>query len=141
MAMKLDMSKAYDKVEWACLDKIMEKLGFRPRWRSLMMQCISSVNYAIKINGKPKDHFIPTRGLRQGDPLSPYLFLPCAKGLSALIKKAIVDGSMEGVSVCRGRPLLSHRFFANDSIILCKASIKECDSLQRVLKVYELASR
>ena len=67
MAIKLDMSKAYDKVEWACIDKIMEKLGFHPRWRSLMMQCISSVTYAVHINGKPSGHIIPSRGLCQGD--------------------------------------------------------------------------
>lgn len=67
-------------------------------------------------------------------------FLLCAEGLSALIKKAIDVGSMEGVSMCRGGPLLSHLFFSDDSIIFCKASIKECDSLPRVLKVYELAS-
>ena len=108
------------------------ELGFHPRWRSLMMQCISSVTYAIRINGKPKGHIIPTQGLRQGNLLSPYLFLLCAKGLSALIKKAIVDGSMQGVSVCKGEPLLSHLFFAYDNIIFCKASIMECDSLQRV---------
>ena len=106
-----------------------------------MMQCISSVTYAIRINGKPKGHIIPTQGLRQGNLLSPYLLLLCAKGLLALIKKAIVDGSMQGVSVCKGEPLLSHLFFADDNIIFYKASIMECDSLQRVQKVYELASR
>ena len=141
MTLKLDMSKAYDRVEWSCLNKIMEKLGFHPTWCSLMMQCISSVTYSIRIIGKPTRHIIPSRGLHQGDPLSPYLFLLCAEGLSALIKKAVADGHMESISLCRGGPLLSHLFFADDSIIFCKASIEDCDALQRVLKVYELASR
>ena len=83
------MSKAYDRVEWTCLDKIMEKLGFHQRWRDLMKQCITSVTYAIRINGKPRGHITPTRGLRQGDPLSPFLFLLCTEGLSALIKKSV----------------------------------------------------
>ena len=129
MIVKLDMSKAYDRVEWICLDKIMGKLGFYQRWRGLMMQCISSVTCVVRINGKPKGHITPTRGLRQDDPLSPYLFLLCAEGLLALIKKAVVDGSMRVVSICRGGPLLSHLFFANASIIFCKASIEECDAL------------
>ena len=139
MTGKLDMSKEYDRVEWICLDKIMEKLGFHQRWRGLMMQCISSVTYAVRINGKPKGHITPTRGLWQGDLFSPYLFLLCAEGLSTLIRKAVANGSMRGVFICKGGPLLSHLFFANDSIILCKASIEECDALQRVLSVYEAA--
>lgn len=108
MALKIDRSKAYDRVECTCLEKIMEKLGFHSRWRSLMMQCISSVSYAIRVSGKPSGHIIPSRGLRQGDPFSPYLFLICAEGLSTLIKKAAVDGLLVGVSVCRGGPCLSH---------------------------------
>ena len=72
MALKLDISKAYDQVKWICLDKIMEKLGFNSRWRGLMMQCISSVSYFVRINGKPRGNSIPSRGLRQRDPLSPF---------------------------------------------------------------------
>ena len=89
MSLKLDMSKAYDRVEWVCLEKIIERLGFGPRWRGLMMQCITSVTYSIKINGKLSGKITPSRGLRQGDLLSPYLFLLCAKGLSDLIKKVV----------------------------------------------------
>ncbi|KAK9995768.1 hypothetical protein SO802_020454 [Lithocarpus litseifolius] len=137
MALKLDMSKAYDRLEWTCLGKIVEKLGFHPRWRSLMMQCISSVTYAIRINGKPSKQITPSRGLRQGDPLSPYLFLLCAEGLSALIKNEVLVGRMEGVSICRGGPSISHLFFADDSIIFCKATIEECDALQQVLRAWK----
>ena len=105
-----------------------------------MIQCISSVTYAVRINGKPSGHIIPTRGLRQGDPLSPYLFLLYVEGLSALIKKATADGFLEGISVSRGGPCLSHLFFAYDGLIFCKATIKECDVLQRILSTYEKAS-
>ena len=129
MAIKLDMSKVYDRVEWARVDKIMEKLEFHPRWRNLMMQCISSVTYAVRINGKLSGHIIPSRGLRQGDPLSPYLFLFCVKGLSALIKKATTDGLVEGIFVCRGGPCLSHLCFVDDNLIFYKATVEECEAL------------
>ena len=77
----------------------------------------------------------------QGDPLSPYLFLLCAEGLSALIQSAMDRSQMEGVKIYRGGPRLSHLFFADDNLIFCKATLKECDELQRLLRVYEKASR
>ena len=122
----------------------MEKLGFANRIRDLIMRCVSTVTYSIKINGVPRGHIIPFRGIRQGDPLSPYLFLSCAKGLFALIQSAVDRGQMEGVKICRGGPRLSHFFFffffADDSLFFCKATLEECDELQRLLGVYEKAS-
>lgn len=64
MVLNLDMSKIYDKVEWLCLEKIMQKLGFDGKWRALIMRCVTTVSYSIKINGKPRWHIIPSRGVR-----------------------------------------------------------------------------
>ena len=87
MALKLDMSKAYDRMEWACLRGIMEKLGIHRRMVEVVMRCVCTVTYSVRNNGKPIGRITPSRGLRQGDPLSPYLFLLCAEGLSGLIRQ------------------------------------------------------
>lgn len=88
MAFKLDMSKNHDQVEWVNLEMIMKKMGFDVRWVTLIMECITTVNYSILINGEPTQMIQPSRGLCQGDPLSPYLFLLCTKGLHCLLQKA-----------------------------------------------------
>ena len=64
MALKLDMSKDYDRVEWVWLEKIMSKLGFDEKWKKLVMQCVTSVTYSVRVNGKPRGHITPTRGIQ-----------------------------------------------------------------------------
>ena len=86
-AVKVDMSKAYDWVEWAFLEAMMYKLGFARSWAKLVMKCVTSVRYSIKVNGELSQQFAPSRGLRQGDTSSPYLFAICVEGLSALLNE------------------------------------------------------
>ena len=140
MALKLDMSKAYDRVEWEFMEKVMRKMGFNNRWVDLMMECITSASYSILINGEPHRKIKASRGLRQGDPLSPYLFLMCTKGLHGLINKAASNGDIKGVSICRNGPKLTHLLFADDSLIFCRAKEDECLKLLEILAANERAS-
>ena len=140
MALKLDMSKAYDRVEWIFLEKIMSRMGFHQKWISLMTGCISTVSYSILVNGEPHGYIKPSRGLRQGDPLSPYLFLLCAEGLHSLINKAGRDGDIQGVSLCREGPQITHLVFADDSLLFSKATPTAYETIQGILDQYEKAS-
>jgi len=123
--LKLDVSKTYDRVEWNFLRQIMLKLGFPGGWVDRVMSCVTSTSFSILINGKPFGMINPTRGLRQGDPLSPYLFLLCAEGFTSLLQKAELEGSIHGVSICRKAPKISHILFADDSLLFCQATERE----------------
>ncbi|KAI5332177.1 hypothetical protein L3X38_022306 [Prunus dulcis] len=80
----------------------------------MVMACVSTVSFSVLINGKPGEPFQPTRGLRQGDPFSPYLFLIISEALSRNIMKCIESGEIKGIRIARGSPTLSHLFFADD---------------------------
>ena len=133
MAMKLDMSKAYNKMEWCFLEQILLKLGFQESWVALIMKCITTVSYSILVNGEPNGLITPSRGLWQRDPLSPYLFLFCVKGLNALLSNAATREKIRGFSLCRNGSKLTHLFFADDCLLFCKSTLEECNKIQELL--------
>lgn len=140
MEIKLDMSKTYDRVEWAFMEVMMRKLVFGERWIWLMLMCVKMVSYSVLINREPKGNITPTRGLRQGDPISPYLFLICAEGLTSMLRKEKGEGLIRGILVCRGAPQISHLLFADDCIIFRKACVEEGNRVLKVLADYERES-
>jgi hypothetical protein len=140
IGVKLDMSKAYDRVEWTFLRAVMNKMGFDSRWVDLVMKCVSTINYAVLINGSPMGIFYPSRGLRQGDPLSPYLFLLCAECLSNLLSNAEKKDYITGVPISPKGPFISHLLFADDCILFCKANRVEWRRSLKLINVYEAGS-
>jgi hypothetical protein len=128
-AVKLDMHKAYDCVEWVFLENLMRRMGFAVRWISLMMACVTSVKYEVRFNSEETEKFSPTRGLRQGDHFSPYLFLICAEGLSNLLLYEEEFCGIDWVRVCKNTPSVSHLLFVDDSLILMKADMTNATSL------------
>ena len=140
VAVKTDMSKAYDQVEWSFLETLMEKMGFDDRWIQLIMRCISSVSYKVLINGEAKGNIIPSRGLRQGDPLSPFLFILCTEVLISQIQLAEREKKISGIKIARESPPISHLLFADDSLFFCRAEQSACSELMRIMDVYRKAS-
>jgi len=102
--------------------------------------CVSSVTYLVLMNYDRVGPIVAGRGLRQGDPLSPYLFILVAEGLSTLIHKAVNRGDIHGIQVCRGTPVVSHLLFTDDCFLFCRANVVEAQRLLTILKTYEAAS-
>jgi hypothetical protein len=99
--LKRDSSKAYDRIDWLYLKEVMIKMGFTSRWIRCIMMCVETVDYYVIINDETVGHIFSIRGLIQGNPLSPYLFILCAEGLAALIRKSERRGDIHGISICK----------------------------------------
>ena len=106
------------------------------------MKYIASVSYSILINGNPVGPIHPKRGIRQGDPISgsPYIYLLCTEGLSALIQNSIKTGKLHSFKASKNGPSISHLLFADDSLLFCKATDDECEEIIQILKIYEKAT-
>jgi hypothetical protein len=130
-AVKLDMVKAYDRVEWIFLEKMMYKMGFSEGWIGMVMRCITSVRFSVKLTRGLSDRFYPSRGLRQGGPISPYLFLFCVEGFLALLKDAQRDNLLRGVQFGASGPHITHILFADDSIVFLEATSTSMQTLKK----------
>jgi hypothetical protein len=139
IAVKLDMSKAYDRVEWIFLEKIMLKLGFAVEWVNLVMNCVNSVSYRVRLNRNLMDAFVAERGLRQGDPLSPYLFYLMCRGIFSIAPKCGRGGLLAMVKLCQEAPNINHLFFVNDSLIVMKANVENATKLNKSLHFMNLS--
>lgn len=140
MALKLDMSKAYDRIERVFLAKVMQKMGVCPKWIQWIMKCVSSVTYTFNINGEKNGYVKPTRGLQQGDFLSPYLLVIISEGFSSLLQQAMQCKRLTGLKIAQYCPAVSHLFFADDTLIFCKVIDEEARKIMHILSTYGAAS-
>lgn len=139
-ALKIDMIKAYDRVEWNMLRAILLKFGLCERWVNLVMTCVETVSYHVLVEDKEIGPIHRQRGLKQADPLSPYLFIMVVEGLNALIRHYECRGQFHGIAVARYAPRISHFLFADNNFIFFKANPSESEVCKNILATYATAS-
>lgn len=136
MAVKIDLAKAYDKVDWVLLKRILQLHGFPTQFINLIMECISSASFSVLVNGSPFGLFQSSCGLRQGDPLSPALFVIFIDLLSRMLLRAEAHGVLHGVKIGRNCPAISHLLYADDATIFCRAELDEAVRLGDILNCF-----
>jgi len=139
LCFKVDYEKAYDSVKWNFLLDMLHKLGFHSKWIKWVTGCLKSSSISVLVNGSPTEEFKPLRGLRQGDPLFPFLFLVVAEGLAGLVRQASKQNMLTGVKV--GRDIeCSMLQFAYDTLFMCEDSFSNIFSIKTILRCFELVS-
>lgn len=124
IAWNVDLSKAYDRISWKYILDVLWEIGLRGRIYEIIRQCISTVGYQIVMNREKTEGFHPSCGLRQGDPLSPYLFVIGIEKLSQLINVCVEANQWKAVKVSRDGPRVSHVFFADDLVLFAEANVE-----------------
>ena len=140
MMLKVDIAKAFDKLSWRFIRAILEAFSFGPDWVKWIMGLITSSFFAILVNGAPSKCFSPSRGIRQGDPLSPFIFVLVAEGLGRLIKGKILAGRLKGLHLHEGSEVQSHQQFVDDTLLMAHSAVQEATELKAILQQFALAS-
>jgi hypothetical protein len=135
LILKLDLRKAYDCVDWDFLHLILNQVGFGSQMTRWIMSCVTSPSYVVLINGEVTDFFKSERGLRQGCPLSPLLFILVMEALSLLLKKSKVENKLSGVKVSNLINIL-HLLFVDDVLILSKADLSEWKEIFDLINLF-----
>ena len=136
MAIKIDLEKAYDKLEWSFIRERLMGINFPQDLIDLIMSCVCSVSSSVLFNGGILETFYPSRGIRQGDPLSSYLFIICMEYLSHLIKGKCNQKLWPSVRTSQGGLPISHLMFANDVMLFARADHVSCSTIRDVLNEF-----
>ena len=136
MAIKLDLQKAYDRVNWKFIQTVLLHFGFNEVFTGWVTVCVSLESFEVLVNGGKTECFKPSRGLRQGDPLSPYLFILVQEILSRLIDHELKLKNINGIKTSISGPTITHVMYANDIVIFSKASRRDAACLVRTLDKY-----
>lgn len=137
---KVDLEKAYDSVSWGFIDSILEQMSFPIRWRRWISAIVSSASASVLINGSPSQEFKCFRGLRQGDPISPFLFVIAMEVLTGMVKQASSIGLFRGLPCTALGPTLNHLIYADDVVFMGEWSRANLENLKRILRCFYLIS-
>lgn len=140
VVVKLDMAKAYDRVSWKYLVCVLRKPGFSERIIDMVVRIISNNWYTILMNEQSFCFFQSSRELKQGDPLSPTLFIIVAKVLSRALNNLFEDPTYKGYGMSKWRPIINYLSYANDTILFCSGEAYSIKKMMKVLRDYELVS-
>lgn len=132
-ALKVDMAKAYDRLSWNFLEAVLRCMDFPEHFITLIMNCVSSVSYSLLLNGHITGRILATRGLRQGDPFSPYLFILCMNVLSCLFSDAKKTKLIESIQFARRGPRISHLMYVDDLVVFFESSVESARFLKSTL--------
>ena len=140
MVIKIDLEKAYDRIKWEYIEDILDEIKLPPNLRRVIMQSISTTSMNVLQNGTKTEEFKPSRGIRQGDPLSPYLFVLCMDKLSHIIEEKAKSGNQKPIKAGRKGPSITHLMFADDLLLFAEASIDQIHLISKCLEKFCLAS-
>lgn len=133
VVIKVDMEKAYDRVDWGFLEFTLQRLGLNTAFIELIMGCVSTTTMRVQWQGTMSTSFKPTKGVRQGDPLSPYLFVLCMECLGQLIHHEVEEGRWQPLTMSPRGPHLSHLFFADDLVLFGQASAMQMEEMKGIM--------
>ena len=140
MLLKLDLSKSYDKLNWQFLGGILKAFGFAEDWTNWIMNMVSSAFFSIFVNGSPSSPFNTTRGIRQGDPLSPFLFIIMTEGLGRMLKNRRAENKIQGLSLTEGMDPQTHQQFMDGNMLMGPSLVHEARGIKDCLNIFLEAS-
>lgn len=140
MFFKADFEKAFDSLNWTFLFNIMAQMGFSVKWRDWIQSCLQSTHGSVLVNGSPTLEFKIMRGLRQGDPLSPFLFILAIESLHIALLEAKSKSIFHGIEVGNDKIHVSHLLFADDALIMGEWSLENAKNRSHILSCFHLAS-
>ena len=136
MAIKVDLERKFNRMEWSFIHKVLQAFKFPQNLIRMIMSCVTTTRISILFNGGALEPFTPSRGLRQGDPLSPYLFILCMEYLGHLIEQKCTEGVWKPLIASRDNVSISHLFFVDELLLFAKIDEEACEVNLEILRIF-----